>query len=73
MHAAGIATNNWEPDIQTGTLSILVRLMIKPNLWGGAGGLTSGKTFSLEQVVIHDYVLQMGRCLLRGVNTSEEM
>ena len=75
-HAASIATNNWEPDIQTGAermLIILVRLMMQPNLWGGAGGLTSGKTLSLEQVVIDDYLLQMGRRLLAGVNTSDEM
>lgn len=75
-HAASIATNNWEPDIQTGAermLIVLVRLMIQPNLWGGAGGLNSGKTISLEQVVIDDYLVQMGRRLLRGVDTSDAM
>jgi trimethylamine--corrinoid protein Co-methyltransferase len=75
-HAASIATNNWQPDIQTGVermLIIMIRLMIRPNYWGGAGGLLSGKTLSLEQVVIDDYLLQMGNRILRGVDTSDEM
>jgi trimethylamine--corrinoid protein Co-methyltransferase len=75
-HAASIATNNWQPDIQTGAermLIILVRLMIKPNLWGGAGGLNSGKTVSLEQVLIDDHLLQMVGRFLDGVDSSDEM
>lgn len=75
-HAASIATNNWQPDIQTGAeraLIIFVRLMMKPNLWGGAGGLCSGKTLSLEQMVIDDHLLQMVNRFLRGVDSSDEM
>jgi trimethylamine--corrinoid protein Co-methyltransferase len=75
-HAASIATNAWQPDIQTGAervLIIMVRMILKPNLWGGAGGLCSGKTVSLEQMVIDDHLLRMVDRLLQGIDTAEEM
>lgn len=75
-HAASIATNTWQPDVQTGAermLSIMVRMLIRPNLWGGAGGLCSGKTVSLEQVVIDVHLCQMAARLLRGINTADEL
>jgi len=75
-HAASIATNNWEPDIQTGVermLIVFVRKMMRPNIWGGAGGLCSGKTVSLEQMVIDEHILHMVDRFMQGVDTSEEM
>lgn len=75
-HAASIATNNWEPDIQTGAermLIVFVRKMIRPNIWGGAGGLSSGKTVSLEQMVIDEHILRMVDRFMQGVDASEGM
>jgi trimethylamine--corrinoid protein Co-methyltransferase len=75
-HAASIATNSWQPDVQTGAeraLIVFIRLMMRPNLWGGAGGLCSGKTVSLEQMVIDDYLLGSAGRVMQGVDTSEGM
>jgi trimethylamine---corrinoid protein Co-methyltransferase len=75
-HAASIATNSWQPDIQTGlerALIVFVRRMMQPNIWGGAGGLCSGKTVSLEQVVIDAHLLRMVDRFLQGIDTSDRL
>ena len=75
-HAASIATNSWQPDIQTGAeraLIVFVRLMMRPNLWGGAGGLCSGKTVSLEQMVIDEHLVRMVGRFFQGVDSSDSM
>jgi trimethylamine--corrinoid protein Co-methyltransferase len=75
-HAASIATNSWQPDVQTGAermLIVFVRRMLRPNIWGGAGGLCSGKTVSLEQMVIDEHIVQMVDRFMRGVDVSEEV
>ena len=75
-HAASIAVNGWQPDIQTGierSLIIFVRLMMKSNIWGGAGGLSSGKTVSLEQAVIDDHTVKMCSRFFSGIATGAGM
>ena len=75
-HAASIAVNGWQSDVQTGAermLSIFTRLMIQPNLWGGAGSLCSGKAVSLEQAVIDEHLLKMARRFLDGIDCGDTM
>jgi trimethylamine--corrinoid protein Co-methyltransferase len=75
-HGASIAVNGWESDVQTGLereLIIFTRMLFRPNFWGGAGAMCSGKAVSHVQALIDNHALEMTDRFMCGIDTSDEL
>jgi len=75
-HSASIAVNGWQSDVQTGLereLIVFTRMLYRPNFWGGAGAMCSGRAVSLAQVLIDCHAVEMTRRYLEGIDSRESL
>lgn len=75
-HSASIAVNGWQSDVQTGLereLILFTRMLYKPNFWGGAGAMCSGRAVSLAQVLIDCHAVEMTGRYLEGIDARDSL
>ncbi len=75
-HSASISIHSWLSDVQTGLereLIVFTRMLYRPNFWGGAGAMCSGKAVSLAQALIDCHAVEMTGRYLRGIDTRDSV
>lgn len=75
-HSASIAVNSWLSDVQTGLereLIVFTRMLYRPNFWGGAGAMCSGRAVSLVQALIDCHAVEMTGRYLSGIDTRDSV